>query len=143
MLNLKYTILNADAVEPKYANEGDAGMDLTATSIEVDPTTGIVTYGTGIAMSIPKGNVGLLFPRSSVYKKDISMANSVGVIDSGYRGEIKIKFRITDYKDYKIYNVGDRIGQIVILPTPSVNVEKVDSLEESVRGEGGFGSTGE
>lgn len=140
MINVKYVVLDNNAVEPKFARIGDAGADLTATSKEINGN--IITYGTGIAMSIPRGHVGLLFPRSSVYKKDISMANSVGVIDSGYRGEIMLKYRFNKDTISNTYTIGDRIGQIVIVPIPEVELEKVDQLSSSERGEGGFGSTG-
>jgi dUTP pyrophosphatase len=89
---LKFKKLNDTAVIPSYAKPGDAGMDLVATSI-ISNTTFDVTYGTGIAMEIPKGFVGLVFPRSSIRKTDLALTNSVGVIDSGYRGEIQATFK--------------------------------------------------
>jgi len=114
-MKVKIKKLHPDAVIPKYAKEGDAGMDLTAVSREIDVNymdgDNLITYGTGLAFEIPKGYVGLVFPRSSIYKKDLTLSNSVGVIDSGYRGEVKFKFRNNDYRDY---DIGDRIGQIII-----------------------------
>lgn len=98
-----------------------------------------LVYHTGVYVSIPKGYVGLIFPRSSIYKKDLLLHNSVGVIDSGYTGEIKFIFMPTGWKEYEI---GDRIGQIIFMKLPEVQLEYVDSLEETARGEGGFGSTG-
>ncbi len=134
-MNVYLKKLHPNAVIPFYAKDGDAGMDLTATSKE---SNGIhVTYGTGIAMQIPKGFVGLLFPRSSVYKKQQTLANSVGVIDSGYRGEIKLKFTTSSHE----YKVGERIGQIIIIPHPRINFVQSKTLDESDRGDGGFGST--
>jgi dUTP pyrophosphatase len=126
------------AIIPTYAKPGDAGMDLYSTSIEVSED-GVVTYGTGLSIEIPKGYVGLLFPRSSNYKQDLVLCNSVGVIDSGYRGEIKFKyFQIGE----NMYKVGDRVGQIIILPYPQIEFTEVDDLSKTERGEGGFGHTG-
>lgn len=159
--------LHPDAVIPVYATPGDAGLDLTAISKRVE--TGIddngeyIEYGTGLAIEIPKGHVGLIFPRSSVSKKDVFLANAVGVIDSGYRGEIKLRFKIeqsfdeltswehpgiinyeSDGKNYyaNIYAVGDKIGQLIVMPYPQIELAEVSELGSSDRGEGGFGSTG-
>ena len=132
--------LHPDAVIPKYAKEGDAGMDLTAIGMERE--WDVVTYKTGLALEIPKGHVGLLFPRSSVYKTSMIMSNCVGVIDSGYRGEIMLKFR-DQWRDYSSrYEVGDRVGQLIIMPYPQVELEEVDNLSSTDRGSGGYGSTG-
>jgi len=130
--------LHPDAVVPSYAKAGDAGMDLTA--VEMEREWNIVTYKTGLAIEIPEGHVGLLFPRSSVYKTSMVLSNCVGVIDSGYRGEIMLKFRSTESN--KAYEVGDRVGQLIILPYPQVEFEEVDDLSSTERGSGGYGSTG-
>ena len=130
--------LNENAVIPSYAKDGDAGMDLVATSI-ISETITDVTYGTGLAMEIRDGFVGLVFPRSSIRKTDLILSNSVGVIDSGYRGEIQATFKRSGV--YK-YAVGDRIAQIIIIPYPQIEFDEVDELSDSERGEGGFGSTG-
>jgi dUTP pyrophosphatase len=134
--------LSENAVIPTYAKDGDAGMDLVATSIKFDGTQ--VTYGTGLAMEIPEGFVGLVFPRSSIRKTDLSLSNSVGVIDSGYRGEIQATFNQKCLsKDGQIlYGIGDRIMQIMIIPHPPVQFIEVNELSDTLRGEGGFGSTG-
>ena len=134
--------LHPDAVIPKYAKHGDAGMDLTATWMEFDHERKIVTYGTSIAIEIPTGFVGLIYPRSSVYKTSMVLANHVGVIDSGYRGEIMFKFRVLndDWRD--IYDVGDRIGQIIITPYPQIHFNEILELSDTDRGDGGYGSTG-
>ena len=134
--------LSENAVIPTYAKEGDAGMDLVATSIKFDGTQ--ITYGTGLAIEIPEGFVGLVFPRSSIRKTDLSLSNSVGVIDSGYRGEIQATFNQKSLsKDGQIlYGVGDRIMQIMIIPHPPVQFIEVNELSDTLRGEGGFGSTG-
>ncbi|MEG0198936.1 MAG: hypothetical protein RR676_17605, partial [Acinetobacter sp.] len=124
------------------------GMDLTAISKQYDDH-GNVCYGTGLAFEIPKGFVGLLFPRSSNTKKDLVLGNSVGVVDSGYRGEVVFKFRPVMPLDRDIefgpreYEVGDRIGQVIILPYPEIEFLEVDEMSSSDRGVGGFGSTGE
>lgn len=139
MLQIKIKKLHENAVIPCYASHGDAGMDLTATSREF--IEDILTYGTGLAIEIPEGYVGLIFPRSSIYKQQLVLANSIGVIDSGYRGEIMCKFRKTaDFPD--MYAIGDRVAQIVILPFPRIEMVEVDELSDTSRGNGGFGSTG-
>jgi dUTP pyrophosphatase len=93
-------------------------------------------------MEIPKGHVGLVFPRSSVRNQDLILSNCVGVIDSGYRGELQATFKKTQGLDSIKYNVGDRGAQIIILPYPQVFMTEVPELSESDRGQGGFGSTG-
>jgi dUTP pyrophosphatase len=127
-----------NAVIPKYANFGDAGVDLVATS-KWEDEYGNICYGTGLAMEIPLRFVGLLFPRSSVSKKDLRLANSVGVIDSGYRGEIILKF---DANGDGLYNIGDRVGQLMLIENPTIHFVEVTNLPKSDRAFGGFGSTG-
>jgi dUTP pyrophosphatase len=141
-MKVKIKKLSAEAVIPSYAKSGDAGMDLVATSIKFDGTQ--ITYGTGLAIEIPEGFVGLVFPRSSIRKTDLSLSNSVGVIDSGYRGEIQATFNQKSLsKDGQIlYGVGDRICQLMIIPHPHVDFIEVQELNNTERGEGGFGSTG-
>lgn len=131
--------IHPDAVIPRYAKDGDAGLDLTAVDIVADETT--LTYKTGLAVEIPRWHVGLLFPRSSVYKTGQSLTNCVGVIDSGYRGEIMLKFTLSPYA--KEYEIGDRIGQLIIMPYPKVEFELVEELTSTARGIGGYGSTGD
>lgn len=156
-MKVKIKKLNPNAVIPKHAKDGDAGLDIIATDVTSDFYQNIV-YHTGIAVEIPKGYVGLLFPRSSNSKKDIWLTNHVGVIDSGYRGEILFKYRHTNTEapadywvaghkehlgvEFPIYKVGDRIGQIIILPYPQIEFEEVDELSDTERGAGGYGSTG-
>lgn len=135
---VNFKLLHPDAKLPSYAKLGDAGLDITATSITITETQ--VTYGTGLAVEIPPGHVGLLFPRSSIRKYGLQLSNSVGVVDSGYRGEIQFTFNKTG--KFGCYNVGDRIGQLVILPYPLIAPKQVDELSDSERGTGGFGSTG-
>ena len=134
--------LHAAAVIPSYSKAGDAAMDLTAISIEKDDD-GNAVYGTGLAIEIPDGYVGLLFPRSSNSKTHLYLTNHVGVIDSGYRGEIKFKFRpINGFIDARVYAKYDRVGQLIILPYPQIELVESDELSETERGDGGFGSTG-
>ena len=129
-----------DVPTPQYAKDGDAAMDLTAAQIISENETQI-TYGTGIALEIPQGYVGLVFPRSSVRTTGLVLSNSVGVIDSGYRGEIQVTFNIT--REYpRLYEVGERIAQIMIMPVPFVKLEQATELNQTERGSGGFGSTG-
>ena len=130
--------LHPNSVVPKYAKPGDAGLDLTAVAIEQSSAN--LTYKTGLAVEIPEGHVGLLFPRSSVYKTGQSLTNCVGVIDSGYRGEVMLKFTLSPYG--KNYEVGDRVGQLLIMPYPQVEFEEVEELSSTDRGSGGYGSTG-
>ena len=138
--------LDSNAVVPTYAKHGDAGMDLTATSKWYDES-GNVCYGTGLAFEIPNGFAGFLFPRSSNTKKDLILGNSVGVLDSGYRGEVVLKFRPVMPLERDIefgpreYEIGDRVGQIAIIPVPQIEFNLVDELSTTDRGVGGFGST--
>lgn len=140
---VKIKKLNDAAVIPAYAHASDAGMDLTATSMQFDSTHENWVYGTGLAFEIPEGYVGLIFPRSSNRKTNTFMTNHVGVVDSGYRGEVYLTFKNRDYEDRcKPYEIGDRIGQIIIMPYPKVEFLEVDELSDSDRGTGGHGSTG-
>lgn len=134
--------LHPDATIPAYSKQGDAGLDLTAISATKD-NYGNVVYGTGLAIEIPQGYVGLIYPRSSNSKTDLYLTNHVGVIDSGYRGEIMFKYRsINGLLNAKVYQLGDRVGQLIITPYPQIELVEVDELSDSERGEGGFGSTG-
>jgi dUTP pyrophosphatase len=164
-MQVKIKKITTDAKIPKYAKNGDAAMDIVATTKWYDEF-GNVCYGTGLAFEIPEGYVGLIFPRSSISKTELSLANAVGVIDSGYRGEVTFKFKPTlvyrtevssisedfDFIAYSYdsdeqdenseYKVGDRVGQIMIIPIPTIEFVEVTELSESDRGSGGFGSTG-
>jgi dUTP pyrophosphatase len=138
---IKFKKLHSYAVTPSYAKPGDAGLDLTATTI-ISNTTFEVTYGTSIAVEIPEGYVGLIFPRSSIRKYDLQLSNSVGVIDSGYRGELQFTFNKTQGFDSMKYKIGDRIGQLVVLPYPQIELVEANQLSNTERGEKGFGSSG-
>lgn len=139
-MKIRIKRLHQNAVIPTYAKHGDAGMDLTATSKSYDENNNVV-YGTGLAVEIPEGYVGLVFPRSSICKKDLFLTNSVGVIDSGYRGEIMAKFKYTDNLPVE-YRVGERIAQLIIIPHPHIEFVLANELSESERGSGGYGSSG-
>jgi dUTP pyrophosphatase len=166
-MKVKIKKLHPNAVIPKYAKKGDAGLDLTATERNyfVDDTNDLpdyIEYKTGLSIEIPEGYVGLLFPRSSNSKKDLYLANHVGVIDSGYRGEVTFRYKIDQdydfidkqdrdlfvYKqndilyDANVYSVGDKVGQLIIIPYPQIEFEEVKELSVTDRGTRGYGSTG-
>lgn len=134
-------ILNELADVPVAAKAGDAGFDLRSTEGWIIPAGQRSLVGTGIAVAIPEGFAGFILPRSGLALKGLTVANSPGLIDSGYRGEIKVAL-----VNHSVVGVtvrqGDRIAQLVILPVPSVEFQRVDVLPESERGSGGFGSTG-
>ena len=140
-MKVHFKKLVQEAQTPKFGKPGDAGADLTATSMNLSMDDHIV-YGTGLAVEIPEGMVGLVFPRSSVRNTTLLMANSVGVIDSGYRGEIMITFKMVNKTEVVGYTIGDRIAQLVIVPVPLTNYVEVDELSETERGIAGHGSTG-
>lgn len=145
-MTLKIKRLSDKAVFPIRAHQNDAGIDLTCTDITQEINEAgqlILVYHTGLAVEIPEGYVGLAFQRSSVATKSITLTNCVGVIDSGYRGEILGKFRSTTDVVPAIYKPGERFAQLVIVPYLNVELEEVTELSETDRGEGGFGSTGE
>lgn len=147
-MEVKIKCLVKNAVIPSYAHATDAGLDLVATSYEYNDDIKCHVYGTGLAIEIPEGHVGLLFPRSSNRKTESYLTNHVGIIDSGYRGEIMFSFKTRDYDKSKIqqlfkpYEVGNKIGQLIIIPYPKVHFIEVDELSDSDRGENGHGSTG-
>jgi dUTP pyrophosphatase len=129
------------------AHEGDAGFDLVACDIfnTFDGERCIkVTYSLGMSVEIPPGYVGMIFPRSSIHKNYLSLANSVGIVDSSYRGELKAVFYVEDYDNVGGFAIGERCCQMIIMPYPKVTYSLVDQFdnEETVRGTGGFGSSG-
>lgn len=159
-MKVKIKRLTENSVIPTYALNGDAGMDITATSRHFDEY-GNVVFGTGLAFEIPHGYVGLLFARSSNAKKDLLLSNSVGVLDSNFRGEVTFKFKpsVVFYDDvlsengkigrvgqnfddivvptrdneinFQNYEIGDRVGQIIIIPTPQIKFKEVGELTET------------
>jgi dUTP pyrophosphatase len=139
-MEVKIKKLCENAVIPAYAKNGDAGMDIVSTGI--NENTKYIEYNTGLSFEVPDGYVGLLFARSSISNYDLVLANSVGVLDSGYRGEVKFRFKKTnDNAAAKYYEIGDKIGQIMIIPYPQVRFIESE-LSETERGIGGYGSTG-
>ena len=145
-IDIKFKKLTPEAVIPKYAHIGDAGMDITCTSYHYDKDNDCYMYHTGLAFEVPEGYVMLIFPRSSNRKTDYYLTNHVGVLDSTYRGELMFAFKKRDdnRENYNKppYKVGDRIGQIIILPYPMIQMIESETLSETERGTGGFGSTG-
>ena len=140
-IEIRFKKLSPDAQTPSRANATDAGFDLFAISMKWDAEQTYIEYGTGIAVEIPIGHVGYIFQRSSVSNVQQYLSNAVGVVDSGYRGEIRFRFR--DCKSVlRRYKVGDRVGQLIIMPIPLVEFVEVAELSNSDRGEGGFGSSG-
>ena len=137
MTTVKYKKLHPSSVVPKQMTSGAAGFDLTATYVEKWPGN-VWAYGTGIAVEIPKGYCGLLMARSSVVNTGAFLSDGVGLIDSDYRGELIFKF----YGKKKPYKVGERIGQLLIVGSPQVELHRVKALSKTERGEGGYGSTG-
>ena len=139
-MKVKLKKLNENVKLPVYAKTADAGLDIKATRIENENNYSI-TYGTDLCIEIPFGYVGLIFPRSSIRNYDLVLSNCVGVVDSGYRGEIMATFKKTKL-DGMYYDVDDKVMQIIILPYPSIEFEFTDELSETERGKGGFGHTG-
>lgn len=138
-MKIKFKKLHQDAKLPKHSKPGDAGLDLTAVSIErrVDQQK----HDYGLAVEIPDGYVGLIFPRSSVVNQDERLANCVGVIDAGYRGNISAIFDMST-SGKRCYQVGERSAQMVIVPHVTVESEWAEYLSETERGAGGYGHTG-
>lgn len=138
-MQVKFKKLHPDAKTPSFNKPGDAGADLVAVSKSF--TDLFFEYDTGIAVEIPEGFVGLVFPRSSLSNYRLSLANSVAVIDSNFRGTIKLRFKDT-LGDPLSYEVGDRVGQLIVMPIPVVEFVEAEELSSTVRGEQGFGSSG-
>ena len=139
-MEIKVRKIDSNAVIPIRAHDADAGYDLTAVS-STKKGYGLYQVRFGIALEIPVGYAGFLFPRSSVYKKGLSLANCVGVIDSGYRGEIKAMFYDV-HRQGLDYAPGERCAQLIIMPIPQVEYTFCEELSDSDRAEGSFGSTG-
>ena len=143
-MQVKIKKLNNDAIIPKIADSGSAGLDFVAITEKFVLDAGInyIEYGTGLALEIPEGHVGLIFPRSSISSNTtLVLANSVGVIDSSYRGEIKFRFKSIVPVGAKKYKIGDKIGQLIIIPYPKIELIESENLSETSRGAGGFGSS--
>ena len=144
MVEIKVVRLDKELPLPEYAREGDAGIDLLAREDALIPCGGgRVLVPTGLAVAIPRGYAGFVLPRSGLaLKHGISAANSPGLIDAGYRGELKVIVLNTDSSsDYQIKR-GDRIAQLVFMPVLRAKFRQVEQFAESARGQGGFGHTG-
>lgn len=138
-MKIKTKKLHPLAVINSYAKPGDAAIDLTCVSRDLQ--LHYIEYGTGLAIEVPEGFVGLLCARSSCTNKGLSLGNGLGIIDSGYRGELKFRF----YKNEEFsenYKLGDRIGQLLIIPYPSIELTEVEDLSDTDRSSGGYGSSG-
>lgn len=142
-LTIEFKKLNENAVTPTFGTEFSAGADLYSAEEEIVINPGETKFiGTGLATAIPEGTVGLIYARSGLAcKKGLAPANKVGVIDSDYRGEIKVALH-NHGKDAQTVLKGERVAQMVITPYFKVDYVEVDSLSETLRGDGGFGSTG-
>lgn len=142
-LKLKIQRTSPDARVPTKGTEHAACFDLYASRIEKHGVNSIV-FGTDLRVEIPEGHCMLIYGRSGLaFKSDIRLGNCVAVIDSDYRGEILVKLAADVADPFAVWpKIGDRIAQFMIVPVPAVEIEEVDGLEDTVRGEGGFGSTG-
>lgn len=136
-INIKKT--HPDAVIPKYAKSGDAGLDLTVVSRERLADNEHIKYDFGLSFEIPEGYMGLIFPRSSCHKHRQLLSNAVGVVDSGYRGSVSVVMLGTSSFSY---DVGERAAQIIIIPHPHIIFVEVDKLSSTERGSCGYGSSG-
>lgn len=125
---------------PQRMTSGSAGFDCYARSVFYDGKSHL--YRLGFSIEIPEGHVGLLFPRSSVYRTGLLLPNCVGVIDSDFRGELTARFYHDTSRDYHPYVVGDRVVQLVIIKLPEFELVESESLSDTSRGDGGYGSTG-
>lgn len=142
-MRLRFTRLSGLAVPPARAHEDDAGYDLHAAEAAVLPPGARASIGTGIAIAIPAGHAGLVLPRSGLaLRHGVALVNAPGLIDSGYRGEVRVLLLNTDSENPFEVARGDRIAQLVITRVESPELDEVDSLDETARGEGGFGSSG-
>ena len=146
-IKVKFKFVHPDAKAPFKANPTDAGWDLSCIADPDVDDDGNFVYHTGLALEIPEGHVGLLFPRSSIAKKDMLLSNAVGVVDCHYRGEVLAKFKTmlpfnSQHESINIYGKGERICQLIVIPIPEVEMEEALVLSSTDRGEGGYGSSG-
>lgn len=149
-MQVKLKLLYEDSQMPTKANPTDAGFDCYARRLIYNEL--YVEYSLGFSIEIPEGYVGLIFARSSISKTDMTLANSVGVIDSGYRDEVRARFKMADkYVQVSpnqyvngaiIYKEGDRVCQLVIIPIPDIQLVRADNLDSAGDRGGGFGSSG-
>jgi len=142
LIELSFRRLRSDAVLPERAYSGDAGIDLVSCErVELAPGER-ATVGTGIAVAIPEGHAGFVQPRSGLAARHgISIVNTPGLIDSGYRGELRVILLNTDGRETFVVEPGMRIAQLVVVPVPAIELIEVEELPESERGVRGFGSS--
>ena len=142
-MSFRFTRLSEAAVAPRRAHPGDAGCDLFAAEPARLEPGARASIGTGIAVEIPEGSAGLVLPRSGLAAKHgISVVNAPGLIDAGYRGEVRVLLLNTDKNEAFDIQPGDRIAQLVIIEIGDADPVEADALSDSARGDGGFGSTG-
>ncbi len=142
-MKLRFARLTETAAAPTRAHDDDAGYDLRASEAATLPPGARASVGTGVAVAIPDGHAGLVLPRSGLAARHgISLVNAPGLIDAGYRGEVRVLLLNTDREASFEVAPGDRIAQLVIVRHEAPELIEVDSLDETVRGDGGFGSTG-
>ena len=142
-MNLRFRRLSEGARPPSQAHDGDAGYDLHAAEEASLGPGERASIGTGIAVAIPAGHAGLVLPRSGLAARSgITLVNSPGLIDSGYRGELRVLLLNTDPRERFEVSVGDRIAQLVLVRVESPALDETDALDPTVRGAGGFGSSG-
>jgi dUTP pyrophosphatase len=142
LIELPITRLRDDAIVPERAYSGDAGLDLSSCErVELAPGERALV-GTGLAVAVPEGYAGFVQPRSGLAARHgLSVVNSPGLVDSGYRGELRVVLLNTDTKEPFVVEPGMRIAQLVVLPVPEVELVEVDELPASERGVRGFGSS--
>ena len=142
-VHVSIKILSRDAQIPHMAYNGDAGVDLRSVERIVLEPRERAMVATGLAIALPEGYAGFVLPRSGLAAKHgISIVNAPGLIDSNYRGELKVILLNTDPDKSFTIEIGDRIAQLIVMPVPTINFEQVEELTESQRGESGFGSSG-
>ncbi len=142
-MELRFQRLSDEAVIPSRAHPGDAGLDLHAAEAAHIGPGERWSVGTGVAVEIPDGHAGLVLPRSGLAREHgISLVNSPGLIDSGYRGEVRVLLLNTDPAETFRVRAGDRIAQLVIAPIAIAEPVEAEALADSARGDGGFGSSG-
>ena len=140
---VEFKLLSQDARAPERANEHDAGWDLRAAEATTIAPGERASVGTAIAVAIPEGHAGLVLPRSGLAARNgIALVNAPGLIDSGYRGEVRVLLLNTDPRAPFVIASGDRIAQLVVVDVPDVEFAAAESLSETARGAGGFGSSG-
>jgi dUTP pyrophosphatase len=142
-VRLRYTLLRDDAVAPSRAHDGDAGLDLHAAEPAIIGPGERASVGTGVAVAIPDGHAGLVLPRSGLaLRHGIALVNAPGLIDPGYRGEVRVLMQNTDRETPFEVSHGDRIAQLLLVRFEALEPEAADELDATARGQGGFGSSG-